>query len=74
MIKAQYLLKKFRYYDPTMSVSDQELEGFVFELAEFSNASIPTPNAELPSHTNLGKIIYEFFCTGRKVIMLIMHL
>ena len=71
MASAQYLLKKFRHFDPSESVSDSELKEFVSNLIEFTEAPIKTSDKGLPSNTHLGKLIYKIFIDGYKVIIML---
>ena len=77
MASAQYLLKKFRHFDPSESVSDSELKEFVSNLIEFTEAPIKTSKKKknkdkgLPSNTHLGKLIHKIFIDGYKVIIMV---
>ena len=57
----QYLFNVFRHLDPTLTVSEYELQEFVSNLLNLREVPIKNSGKEFPSETCLGKILSTFF-------------
>ena len=68
MVWSRFVLKRFRHFNHSGLVSDLELQDFVSDLLKLGEVPIKTSGKERPSDTRLGKLIYQYFLNGCKVI------
>lgn len=68
MTISQWLLKKFTVKDLYMHLEHCDMQKFNTDLVTLKEVSIQSSPGELPSSTNLGKLIYNFF-NGHEVAL-----